>query len=134
MSIDDFLLLQSPERKEILSSIHEIIIIADKLIKAEVGKMMGNEMILYTYGGIFKYGLASVKNHMSLHSMPIYAIPKLHLKYQNLLTKAKFQKGCINFRNKDEMPLDIVKDLLTDCAKIDLLAIMENFKKNPKAK
>ena len=47
--------------------------------------------------------------------------------YKALLKDASFQKGCINFKNHDEMPLDIVKDLITECAAIDLLAIREKY-------
>jgi hypothetical protein len=129
MSITKFLSALPPERKQILSAIHEIIINADKKVEAKVGEMMGKEMILYTTGGVFKYGLASVKNYMSLHLMPIYGSPKLHSKYVNLLKDAKFQKGCINFVKAEEMPLDLVQELLKDCAGIDLVALMEQMKK-----
>ena len=132
MSVTDFISKQDEERSEILSAIHEIIVRADQKVKAEVGKMMGKEMVLYKTGNIFKYGLSSVKNHMSLHVMPIYGSTELHSKYKELLVKAIFQKGCINFRSKEEMPLDIVKELLNDCAKIDMTAIMENVKQNPR--
>ena len=132
MLVTEFLSKQSPERKEILSAINEIIINGDKNIKSRVGKMMGQEMILYEASGIFKYALSSVKNHMSLHLMPIYGSSELHAKFEKLLFKAKFQKGCINFKEDNEMPLDIVRDLINDCAKVDLIEMMENIKKNPK--
>ncbi len=110
------------------------ILTTDKSIEATVGTMMGKEMILYKSKGIFKYGLASIKNYMSLHMMPIYSSKKLHEKYSALLSKASFQKGCINFKNQDEMPLKIVQELLEETAKIDLLAIMEEYKQRKKAR
>lgn len=112
----------------ILSEIHDIIIKADKVVTAEIGPMMGIEMIIYKAKGFFKYGLAITKNHFSLHLMPIYGSPALHARYTSLLNKAKFQKGCINFKNAEEMPLEIVRELLDDCAKVDLIALMEQFK------
>jgi len=40
--------------------------------------------------------------------MSIY--PSLHVKYVPLLPFAKFQKGCINFANREELPIfDIVR-------------------------
>ena len=128
MTVTDFLLKQTPENRFILSEINDIIINADKSVTAEIGPMMGIEMIIYKAKGFFKYGLAVTKNHFSLHLMPIYGSPALHAKYASLLNKAKFQKGCINFKKAEEMPLDIVKDLLDDCARIDLIAMMEQFK------
>jgi hypothetical protein len=91
---------------------------------------MGKEMIVYKAPGIFKYGLSGLQNYMSLHVMPIYGSATLYSKYKNLLRKAKFQKGCINFKNEEEMPLEIVRQLMADCAKIDLLAIKEAYIKS----
>jgi len=117
-----------------MTDIHAIIMSNDKTVVAEVGTMMGKEMILYKAKGFFKYGLSGVKNYMSLHAMPIYASPKLHTRYEALLNKAKFQKGCINFKTAEEMPLDIATQLIADCSKIDLLAIMNEYKANKKKK
>lgn len=134
MSIPDFLSKQDSERQHILKGIHSVIIEHDKTVIATVGKMMGKEMILYKAKGFFKYGLSGVKNYMSLHAMPIYASPKLHARYEALLNKAKFQKGCINFKSAEEMPPEIVTQLIADCSKIDLLAIMNEYKANKKKK
>ena len=134
MGVSDYFSKQESSRKPILIAIHEIIIKADKKAVAEVGTMMGKEMIIYKTGGIFKYGLSSVKNHMSLHLMPIYGSSPIHHKYEKLLNKAKFQKGCINFKKDDDMPLDIVRQLLEDCAEVDLEVIMEKIHKNPESK
>ena len=130
MPISKFISKQPPERQKILREIHEIIVQADKSVKPEIELMMRKEMIVYKASGIFKYGLSSVKNYMSLHAMPIYGSPVLYSRYKNILKKAKFQKGCINFINEEDMPLDIVNQLITDCSKIDLLKIKEDYIKS----
>ena len=133
MSISEFISSQSEERQELLSQLHEIIIQKDKTVTPIIAPMMGKEMIVYNAPGSFKYGLASVKKHMSLHLLPMYVSTTIYEKYKGLLKEASFQKGCINFKNKDEMPLKIVKDLIADCSKIDLRAIRENqLKSKPK--
>lgn len=129
MTITEYLSKQEPERKKLMHAIHETILKTNKKVKAEVGSMMGGDMIQYKINTNFVYGLAGNKNHMTLHALPMYAFKSIHEKYSNLLKKAKFQKGCINFKNADEMPLDITEQLLTDCAKIDWEAIMAKFKK-----
>jgi replication-associated recombination protein RarA len=91
----------------IATQLHEVIIQKDKTVTAVIAPMMGKEMIIYNAPGTFKYGLASVKNHMSLHVLPMYASTIIYDKYKALLNKASFQKGCINFNSKDEMPLKI---------------------------
>ena len=95
---------------------------------------MGKEMIIYNAPGTFKYGLSSLKNYMSLHVLPMYGSKALYEKYKGLLREANFQKGCINFKSKNEMPLKIVKDLIADCSKIDLRAIRENQLKSKSKK
>jgi hypothetical protein len=132
MEIKDYISGQDLSRQNILSSIHKTIIETDKSVIAGVEKMMGKEMILYKCKGNMKYGLSSVKKHMSLHLLPIYGSKALHLKYEALLDKASFQKGCINFSREDQMPLDIVRQLIADCSAIDLNKIREEYLKNKK--
>ena len=129
MDIKDYISKQPPDRQNILTSIHKTIVETDKSVKAEVETMMGKEMIVYKGKGLMKYGLASVKNYMSLHVMPIYGSNILYSKYKTLLNKANFQKGCINFENEDKMPLDIVQQLIVDCSTIDLIKIKEDYLK-----
>jgi hypothetical protein len=134
MEVKDYILKQPPGRQNVLTKIHAIILEADKTVKAEVEPMMGKEMIVYKGKGSMKYALASVKNYMSLHVLPIYGSITLHSKYKALLPKANLQKGCVNFVNEDEMPLDIVKQLMIDCSSIDLLKIREDYLKSKKVK
>jgi hypothetical protein len=132
MTIPEFISNQIPERQDLLGKIHEIILQEDKSVEAKVGMMMGKEMILYDSPGSFKYGLSSVKKHISLHAMPIYCSTEIHSKYKNLLPKATFQKGCVNFLDENEMPLSILTSLMTECSKIDLQAIREEYLKSKK--
>ena len=134
MTISKFISAQPEERQELLSQLHEIIIQKDKTVTPVIAPMMGKEMIIYNVPGSFKYGLSSVKNYMSLHVFPMYASTIIYEKYKALLKNANFQKGCINFKNKDEMPLKIVKDLIVDCSKLDLRAIRENYLKSKSKK
>ncbi len=131
-TIEQYISSQEIERQTILSKIHYAILDADITVRAQIGKMMGKEMILYNAPGTFKYGLSSLKNHMSLHLMPIYCVSTLHSKYKELLPNASFQKGCINFTNENEVPIEILKLLLVDCSKIDLFKIRENYLKSKK--
>lgn len=79
-----------------------------------------------------KYALASAKNYMTLHVLPIYGSKMLYGKCQDLLPKATFQKGCINFITVDEIPLKIVEQLIGDCEKINLLKIRQEYLESKK--
>jgi hypothetical protein len=121
------------ERQGILTNIHTIIIEEDKTVVPVLEPMMGKEMIIYKGKGSMKYGLANVKNYMSLHLLPMYGSNELYTKYKGLLSKAKFQKGCINFTTADEMPLEVVRQFIAECSKIDLLKIREEYLAQKKA-
>ena len=134
MNIEEYLSRQVAERQYVLSKIHTAILDADSTVTPQIGKMMGQEMIIYNAPGTFKYGLSSGKKYMSLHLLPIYCVPDLHAKYKQLLPKASFQKGCINFSGEEEVPMEILKSLLTDCSAIDLVKIREDNLKSKKSK
>lgn len=132
--IKEYILKQPADRQAILADIHAIIIDKDNTVTAAIEPMMGKEMILYKAQGMMKYGLSGVKNYMSLHCLPIYGSPVLYYKYKQLLPDANFQKGCINFLKADQMPLNMVKQLLTECSTIDLLKMREAYLKERKEK
>jgi hypothetical protein len=129
MKPSDYIQEQAEERQELLTSLHHLIIGNDDSVVPAIESMMGKQMILYKERGYMKYGLASVKNHMSLHCMPIYMNPALHAKYSALLPAAKFQKGCINFSNATEVPPEIISALIADCSAINIANMLENRKK-----
>lgn len=123
MTAEEYLDSLEPGRKSLLSQIRDLILKHDKNITETVTTMMGKPMLVYQAPcGIFKYALASVKTHMSFHSMVMYGSSKrfggtgLRERYEQLLPKAKFQKGCINFGNADQMPLDVVERLIRESA------------------
>ena len=130
MTIVEFIASQPTERQALLTALHEVIVQKDKMVTAVIAPMMGKDMINYNAPGSFKYGLASVKKHMSLHVLPMYMNPTIYDKYKALLPEASFQKGCINFNSKEEMPLKIIKELIAECAKIDLRVVRENYLKS----
>lgn len=132
MTIEEFISNQILERQELLSKIHKIILEEDKSVEANIGMMMGREMILYNSPDSFKYGLSSVKKHISLHAMPIYCSTEIHSKYKNILQNANFQKGCVNFLDENELPLSILTSLMAECSKVDLQAIREEYLKSKK--
>lgn len=124
-----YILNQGPDRQQLLAEIHSIITNADGAVVPVVGSMMGKEMILYQQRGVFKYGLASVKQYISLHIMPIYMDKALHAKYADLLPNAEFQKGCINVKSEAEVSLPVLKQLYVECATVDIAAVLAARKK-----
>jgi hypothetical protein len=129
MSAADYISQMPVERQDILTAIHKAILANDTSVIPVVKPMMGKEMILYEERCYMKYGLASTKNYMSFHCLPIYMNPSLHAKYAALLPAAKFQKGCINFIDGEDLPIIILTELIVECSSIDIAAMLENRKK-----
>jgi hypothetical protein len=123
MTPENYIAAQEKESAALLAAIHGIILSEDKKVSASVGKMMGKDMIIYAAGGAFRYALASTKKHFTLHLLPMYSSPDIYESYKTLLPKASFQKGCINFKTAEEMPAVIIKKLIHDCSKVDMVAI-----------
>jgi Domain of unknown function (DU1801) len=132
MEVSDYISSIPSDRQALLSALHDMIMTNDPGVSPVVKPMMGKEMILYEERSYMKYGLASTKNYMSLHCLPMYMNPQLHDKYVKLLSAAKFQKGCINFTDAAAMPPKIVAALIIDCSSISIAALLENRKRNKK--
>lgn len=129
MSITEFISGAPSERQAVLTALHEAIMANDPTVIPVVKPMMGKEMILYEERGYMKYGLASTKQYMSLHCLPMYMNPALHQQFEKLLPDAKFQKGCINFKDEAGMPVAVMAKLITECSAISIAAILEKRKK-----
>lgn len=125
MTVPEFISTLPAERQSLITALHEAIIAGDTSVNPVIEPMMGKEMIIYKEGKYMKYGLASVKNYMSLHCLPMYMNPVLHGRYEPLLPDAKFQKGCINFTSAEEMPMATAAALISDCAGISIAALLE---------
>ena len=132
IKVQEYITAQPADRQSILSGIHSVIVEGDKTVIPVVKPMMGKQMIIYEDRSFMKYALAGVKNYMSLHVLPIYGSKVLFSKYQTLLPAAKFKKGCINFNTAEEIPLEILAQLISDCSTIDLLEIRDNYLKEKK--
>lgn len=125
MTATEFISQQPAERQGLMTALHNAIISNDATVIPVIEPMMGKEMIIYKEAKYMKYGLASVKNYMSLHCLPMYMNPVLHGRYEPLLPAAKFQKGCINFASADELPVDTAAALIKDCSAISIAALLE---------
>lgn len=56
--------------------------------------------------------LANQKNYISLHLIPIYVFPELREKLYASGKKIKGGKGCINFLRADDLPLDVLGEIV----------------------
>jgi hypothetical protein len=130
MTIAEHIATLPPERQEMIRVLHQAVIDHDPSVVAAIKPMMRQEMILYEEACAMKYGLASAKAHMSFHCLPMYMKPEIHTKYQNLMSKAAFQKGCINFKSLEELPVNVFSELIAECSAINIAQVLADRKKS----
>jgi len=65
--------------------------------------MVGDEMYV---------ALANQKNYISLYLMPLYYFPELKAKLDAAGKGLKCGKSCINFKRAEELPLEVVSEIV----------------------
>jgi len=81
-------------------------------------------------------GIASQKNYIAFHHMGVYADPELLEWFTNEYpkhskTKLDMGKGCIRFKNPDEIPFDLISELVS---KVSVKDWIETYEKKLKKK
>jgi hypothetical protein len=122
--------LEEPDKTE-LKKYQNIILRSDSKVVEKHTKIMSVENSLtYEEEGVFKYGLTKTKNHYSFHSMVMYSNADV-LEYIKKYVKkgAKVQKGCVNFKNTSQLPIEIFQEIMLLSAKKDFSPVIEHYKK-----
>jgi uncharacterized protein YdhG (YjbR/CyaY superfamily) len=57
--------------------------------------------------------LANQKNYISLYLTPVYLFPELKAKLDNSGKKLKCGKGCINFKQAEDLPLETIAEIIS---------------------
>ncbi|MEI2272428.1 DUF1801 domain-containing protein [Sphingobacterium sp. ML3W] len=130
MEIEQYISTLSQTEQQAISQFRKVILENDKAVSESFGKFMSNpNAISYNEQGVFKYGLTVAKNYISFHSLVMYSKPQLMDELKSKLPKAKFQKGCINFKSLDEFPESILVDHMQISSKIDFSPVINRYLK-----
>jgi len=130
MEIEQYISTLSETEQQAISQFRKVILENDKAVSESFGKFMSNpNAISYNEQGVFKYGLTVTKNYISFHSLVMYSNPQLMDELKSKLPKAKFQKGCINFKSLDEFPESVLVDHMQISSKIDFSPVINRYLK-----
>jgi len=116
--------------KAYFEQLRSIITTHDPNVVEKVGDVMSakNGMV-YSQEDTFKYALTSSKHHFSFHSMVMYANPDIWQLTQDLLPTVKQQKGCINFKKTEQLPLEAFTKLIKQSAQKDFSPVIDHYRK-----
>lgn len=70
------------------------------------------KFLTFKAAGEWYVALASQKNYISLYLMPIYVYPELRAKLDAGGKRLKCGKSCINFRRAEELPLEVIGEIV----------------------
>ena len=128
--MNTFLLELSEKEKEIINQMRGSILKMDVKVIESIGNIMSSkDCFIYKEEGVFKYGLARTKNHFSFHSMIMYSNQEVRKFIMNNSKELKIQKGCVNFNDLNNFPLDLFREFLSISAKADFSPVINHYKK-----
>jgi hypothetical protein len=140
-TVDGYLEELPPERREVVSTIREIIL---ENLPQGYSESMNWGMISYgipledypdTYNGqpLGYLALAAQKRHYSLYMLGVYQDPEqekmLKEAYKKSGKKIDMGKSCVRFRKIDDLPLDVIGELIASTPPETLIAMYDKRKK-----
>ncbi len=127
--MNTFLSNLSKKEKDAINKMRELILEIDSNVEEKIGDIMSSKhCFVYEEEGVFKYGLAKTKNHFSFHSMVMYANTEVRDFIKKESNSLKIQKGCVNFRDVKDFPLDLFKKFLEISASADFSPVINHYK------
>lgn len=118
--------------ENILDELKKIILKCDKKVEAKDGKIMGATGTVFNQEDVFKYAIAKTKTGYTFHSLVMYSNPDMYNDLNSKMTKAKFQKGCANFKSEEEFPVKLFEEHMKKSAKCDYSKVIDHYKKKKK--
>lgn len=106
MTVDEYIAAADPDRRETLSALRDVIRDTAPRAREEIR----HKMPYYAYQGDL-VGFASHKNHYS-----VYVMGGRLTDHRDALGKLNCGKSCIRFKKLDELPLDVLREIVRDTA------------------
>lgn len=74
---------------------------------------IGEKFLSFKTGTDWYVALANQKNYISLHLIPLYVFPDMKAKFDAAASKKlKCGKGCINFQRAEELPFEVLAEIV----------------------
>lgn len=109
VSYEQYLEELPPERRSVVEEVWQVV---REHMPAGYTEAIGSSFLTFKAGDEWYVALANRKNYVTLHLMPIYVFPELKAKLDNSGKKMKCGKGCINFTRVEELPLEVLGEIV----------------------
>lgn len=74
---------------------------------------VGPKFLLFKADDQQYVALANQKHYISLYLMPLYLFPELKARLDASGRNLKCGKGCINFKRAEELPLEVISEIIS---------------------
>lgn len=109
LSFKQYLATLPPERRAEVEKVWRHV---RENIPAGYVEEIGPKFLSYKAADDSYVALANQKNYISLYLMPLYIFPELKAKLDKSEKPLKCGKSCINFKRAEDLPLDIVAEII----------------------
>ena len=109
LSLKQYLAELPPERSREVEKVWRIV---RKNMPKGFTEAIDGKYLSFKADGEWYVALANQKNYISLHLVPMYVFPELKAKFDASGKKLKCGKGCINFNTADQLPLEIIGEIV----------------------
>ncbi len=108
-SYDDYLASLPADRKDAVERVWQVV---RENIAKDYTEQISRKFLTFAAEDEMCIALANQKNYISLHLMPMYVFPELKAKLDESGKKLKGGKSCVNFQRADELPLDVISEIV----------------------
>ncbi|MBC7932462.1 MAG: DUF1801 domain-containing protein [Rubrivivax sp.] len=109
LSYKQYLAELPPERRDVVEKVWRVV--RESMPKGYVEEI-GAKFLSFKAGEDWYVALANQKNYVSLYLIPLYVFPELKAKLDASAPRLKCGKSCINFKSADELPLDVIAEVV----------------------
>ena len=109
ISFDEFIAALPADRQAPARAAWEAVRAA---VPAGYTEHVGPKYLEFRAGADMYVGLANQKSHLSLHLVPMYLMPELQQGLAAAAPRLKMGKGCVNFKQVEELPAEALAGLL----------------------
>ncbi len=107
---DDYLATLPDDRRQSVAQVWQVV---RDHIPAGYVEQVGPKFLQFAAGEEGYVALANQKNYVSLYLLPVYVDPSLKQKLDGIDKKLKVGKSCVNFNRADDLPLDIIGEIVS---------------------
>ena len=131
LTLDDYIAALPAERQQPAAQAWQLV---RQAMPAGYTEHIGPKYLEFRAGKDMYIGLANQKGHLSLHVVPMYLMPALQEQLAAAAPKLKMGKGCVNFKQAEELPHEALTALIAATPPADYVAKMHAVRTAPRKK